>query len=41
MGFVLIGVLIIGAIAYVGGGSTVDGFGHDLKRTGEKIEQKF
>ncbi len=38
MGFVIAGVLIVGAIVYFGGGNTVEGFGHDMSRTGDKIE---
>ena len=39
MGFVIVGLIVVGAIVYFGGGNTVEGFGHDMSRTGSRIEQ--
>lgn len=38
MGFVIVGLIVVGAIVYFGGGNTMEGFGHDMERTGDKIE---
>lgn len=37
MVFVVLAV-VIGAVAIIGGGHTVSGFGKDAERTGEKIQ---
>lgn len=38
MVIVIAALVAAGAIIYFGGGNTVDGFGHDMKTTGHKIE---
>jgi len=41
MGLVIIlAVVVVGAVVYAGDGHTVDGFGHDMKKTGDKIENQ-
>lgn len=41
MGVVLVVLaVVVGAVVITGGGNTVEGFGHDMKKTGDKIETK-
>ncbi|PIZ31884.1 MAG: entericidin [Alphaproteobacteria bacterium CG_4_10_14_0_8_um_filter_53_9] len=38
MGLLVVALIIVGAVAYVGGGNTVEGFGQDVEKTGEQIQ---
>lgn len=38
MGLIVAALIVVGVIAYAGGGNTVTGFGHDVENTGEKIQ---
>ena len=39
MGIIIAALVIVGVVAYVGGGNTVGGFGQDVENTGEKIQE--
>lgn len=38
MGLIIVGLIVVGVVAFVGGGNTLSGFGHDVENTGEKIQ---
>lgn len=38
---IVLAVVAVGAIVYTGGGHAVDGFGHDMKKTGDRIENNY
>jgi predicted small secreted protein len=41
MGFVIVAVIVLGAIAIVGGGHTFDGMGKDTRVTSDKISNEI
>lgn len=41
MGFVIIGLIVVGVIAFVGGGHTIDGMAKDTRVTSDKMTQEM
>jgi len=38
MGLVIAALIVVGVVAFVGGGHTVSGLGRDVENTGQKIQ---